>query len=147
MLGVIVRMCLLCKGAEAGIQQGCRPAVKSEESLDRKGCWFLACILQWAVVWGMFGTTVNRNCCVLIRNNHFSRQRSGCRGCAYNLLPPSWPPPILLIAPIELHWGWTLWLLLEIAAQQVWRKEKNPTIPSGPAAHKSCLFPSTLSLV
>lgn len=50
MLGVMVRMCLLYKEAEAGIQQGCGPAVKSEESLDRKGCWFLACILQWAVV-------------------------------------------------------------------------------------------------
>ena len=28
--GATARMCLLCKGAEARIQQGCRPAVKSE---------------------------------------------------------------------------------------------------------------------
>ena len=27
------------------------------------------------------------------------------------------------------------------------KKRKNPAIPSGPAAHRSCLFPSTLSLV
>lgn len=27
------------------------------------------------------------------------------------------------------------------------KRRKNPAIPSGPAAHKSCLFPSTLSLV
>lgn len=72
----------------------------------------------------MFGTTINRNCCVLIRNNHFCRQRSGCRGCAWNLRHISWPQPVLPIAAVQTHWGCTLWLPLEIAAQQGPRKEK-----------------------
>ena len=94
------------------------------ESLNRKVHWALAYISQRVVAWGMFGTTINRNCCVLIRNNHFCRQRSGCRGCAQNLLHISWPQSVLPVAAVWTHWGCTLWLLLGIAAQQGPRKEK-----------------------
>lgn len=55
---------------------------------------------------------------------------------------PGGPP----IAPAGPHWGCTLWCSWRLLPSRAQVKQK-PAIPSGPAAHKSDLFPSTLSLV